>query len=297
MIFKKYLTLIVFLAIFLIVGFVSSAELEPVDGVCGSANGMEIPYPPNNNFCQSGTFNPLPSSGPWKWTCEGINGGKTVNCATKEIPEEETIDANFKARKTNLCLENQKPIIYYFGSASCPHCSWEEPIISEIVENFGDYVSYHKNIDTSTDQDIFSQYSGGSVPLIVIGCKYYRLGSGEQIGTEKEKQALQKIICQATGNKPANICQPQNETVCTMEYNPVCGTNGITYSNQCFATKAQAIISHTGECQSNNFENKIGNLILEKPLNQMNRNELIRVLIMLLQSILAKAGETGIPNL
>jgi thiol-disulfide isomerase/thioredoxin len=118
------------------------------------------------------------------------------------------IEGGFKeAKDTEACMENEKPIVYFFGSTSCPHCQWEKPIIKEVVSQFGDAISYHENIDSETDMDVFSKYSTGSIPTLVIGCKYYRIGSGEASGEEAEKVALKKVICMATGNLPASICE------------------------------------------------------------------------------------------
>jgi len=65
-------------------------------------------------------------------------------------------DGNFKEIvNAEVCSENGKPIIYFFGLSTCPHCLWEEPIIKEVVAKFGDKISYHENIDSSNDKEIF----------------------------------------------------------------------------------------------------------------------------------------------
>lgn len=119
-----------------------------------------------------------------------------------------TIEGGFnEAKDTEVCMENGKPIVYFFGSTTCPHCKWEEPVLKSVIDQFGDAVVYHENIDSEKDMDVFSKYSTGSVPTLVIGCKYYRVGSGESAGEESEKASLKKVICKATGNLPASICQ------------------------------------------------------------------------------------------
>lgn len=47
-----------------------------VNGSCGSANGTVIAVAPAaNSLCAAGTASALTGTGPWTWTCAGINGG------------------------------------------------------------------------------------------------------------------------------------------------------------------------------------------------------------------------------
>jgi len=121
----------------------------------------------------------------------------------------EIVEGNFKKlTEAEICKENDKPIVYFFGSEGCPHCLWEHPIIKEVTNTFKDYISFHDNMDSQSDQDIFFKYSNGSVPTLILGCKYYRTGSGESQGEEKEKEVLTKLVCDLAQNQPENICKP-----------------------------------------------------------------------------------------
>jgi len=123
--------------------------------------------------------------------------GKTLfpNAINLEAVAAAEVEGGFiKLADQEICRENGKPIIYYFGSPSCPHCVWEYPIIKEAVAKFGDKVSFHDNMNEITDKEVFAKYSNGNVPVIVLGCRYYRAGSGEGIGEEKETEVLANLI-------------------------------------------------------------------------------------------------------
>jgi len=123
-----------------------------------------------------------------------------------KVPNE-TIGSFYIDEKSGICKEDGKPIVYFFGSQKCPHCMWEDPVIKNVTEKFKDQISFHENIDTDTDKDTFIKYSpSGYIPLILIGCKYYRIGSGESIGEENEANVLTALICLITSNKPLSVC-------------------------------------------------------------------------------------------
>lgn len=120
---------------------------------------------------------------------------------------------NFSISTDAVCKEDEKTIIYFFGSKSCPHCAWEHPILDKVLKNFEGYISFHNNMDTDTDKDIYEKYSTGGIPTLVFGCKYFRTGSGESWGEEEETKVLTALICKLTGNQPADTCNSVQDLI------------------------------------------------------------------------------------
>jgi hypothetical protein len=57
----------------------------PIDGACGSSNGLAFLVKPATNLCSDGTLPTVSGTGSWSWTCAGVNGGKDASCSTKAI--------------------------------------------------------------------------------------------------------------------------------------------------------------------------------------------------------------------
>ncbi len=51
-----------------------------VAGACGSANGASSWIAPSANLCSSGLPSAVTGTGPWNWTCDGLNGGAPAAC-------------------------------------------------------------------------------------------------------------------------------------------------------------------------------------------------------------------------
>jgi thiol-disulfide isomerase/thioredoxin len=115
---------------------------------------------------------------------------------------------NFIVSDEPVCTEDGKAIIYFFGNDDCEFCKWEHPILENVTSKFAGYISFHDNMnDLDQDSEILDTYSPDkSIPTIVVGCKYYRVGAGVTIGEGQEEKVLTALICSLTHNKPEDVC-------------------------------------------------------------------------------------------
>jgi peptidoglycan hydrolase-like protein with peptidoglycan-binding domain len=51
--------------------------ITPVNGACGTSNGLFYYATPTINLCNAGNSSVVAGSGPWTWTCNGLYGGST----------------------------------------------------------------------------------------------------------------------------------------------------------------------------------------------------------------------------
>ena len=60
----------------------STTTDNPVNGVCGTANGSTFTAIPTANLCSSiGTASTVSGTGPWSWICNGSYGGTSSTCS------------------------------------------------------------------------------------------------------------------------------------------------------------------------------------------------------------------------
>jgi len=147
---------------------------------------------------------------------QNLEQGKSNNQQTEGTPTaqptQEALESTiggFSITKDEICYENEKPLIYYFGYSGCPHCTWNHPILESVAKKFPTQIAFHDNMDIEQDQDVQEKYiqiSQGAVPFFVFGCKYARVGSGENYGEADEEKFLTALICKMTNSQPEKVC-------------------------------------------------------------------------------------------
>jgi len=65
------------------------------NGVCGSSNSTALSgAPATSTLCTTGTASSVKGTGPWTWSCTGLNGGKTASCSASLAMLKPCVDAN-----------------------------------------------------------------------------------------------------------------------------------------------------------------------------------------------------------
>lgn len=94
---------------------------DTVNGKCGFQDNTAIPTISTvaNALCSQGTLRNIEGTGPWSWTCVGLNNGTTANCsATKSLDKIDGVcgsakDGNFiPAPAENLCSKGTPSTVY-----------------------------------------------------------------------------------------------------------------------------------------------------------------------------------------
>ena len=93
---------------------VNNFASNAVNGACGSSNGGVFNVPPAANLCASGTAGPVSGSGPWSWSCAGLNGGTSAGC-TASI---QSFSVTFAAGANGTLSGNTLQTVNYGSSAA-----------------------------------------------------------------------------------------------------------------------------------------------------------------------------------
>jgi hypothetical protein len=109
----------------------------------------------------------------------------------------------FKDTNRTVVYKNDSLVIWFFGTTTCSHCTWEKEVLKDVLQGFENVTLKDYYLDSNYDQSrltvqevsMIQEYDPeGYVPLMVIGNKYFKVGSGESNGYDQEKQHLTQLI-------------------------------------------------------------------------------------------------------
>lgn len=136
----------------------------------------------------------------------------TPTTPASSLTEVGTVAGNYIETTEPVCKDANALSVKMFATSWCPHCAWEKPVLTNATAAFGDKVKLEVfDVDlqalSAADDAMYQKYNpSGTIPTIVLGCKYYKIGSGETLGAEGEAAAIKQLICKSLGSDAPSFC-------------------------------------------------------------------------------------------
>ena len=137
---------------------------KSVDGVCGSADGSYYSSVPTTDLCSAGIASSVSGSGPWTWTCAGVNDGTTSETCTALKLSPPIICNN--VHTLNECTSAGGTLTWV---SSCYVCKFSWSVTTDIgTQVDGLYPdcpsgwTQYQNWTTTADRSIYGGYCGST---------------------------------------------------------------------------------------------------------------------------------------